>query len=79
MKKDIDLDLFVKWQLQQGYRKNPSKTCKNVSDFTSHQLSAIIGMWRMGNPDTVIASVLNIDVKIVSREIKIYKNIINES
>ncbi len=37
--------------------------------------SAIIGMWRMGNSDSVISNILNIDLSKVNGIVKLYESI----
>lgn len=39
-----------------------------------YQKACVIGLWRMGNPDVVIAAILNLTLWEVINVIKIYEN-----
>lgn len=47
----------------------------NKSDITPHQVSAIIGLWRMGNPENVISGLFNCEWKDVVSIVKTYQYI----
>ena len=60
-------------ELQYVETKKPMTPLKEIAD--KHINSAIIGFWRMGNVDAVIAAVVGCSLDRVFNTIKTYKDI----